>query len=495
MKRFSLAHNEKNGYILILVLISSFVFTVALMGITNLTFSTYKASRHALLNLNSLAVAEGGADAAVVSLNTAANNNTSFTGTTAPSGNVCALATSSAKSANAVTLYNNTTQGKATYETCIQDNTVINNATDLSQNRYEKILYSVGKIYQPSTAAFPVSVSRVKLILEGSPSGDYSVQTGPGGLTITNSAVITNGNVYVGGLLTMLNTSQIGTVASPANVNVGHYNCPTTSPYTTYPQLCATGEPISINNQAHIYGDVYANGQTTGTSMSNGGLKGSSGVANTSLPSYDQAGHQSRVTTTLNSSQSCGGSSTMTLQPNTKIVGNLDLSNNCILYVKGDVWITGNVTAIQKALIIADPSASSTIHIMIDGSAGINMSQQSAIATNSAGVGFEIVTTYSTAACGSNCTTVTGSDLVNSSAVTTVDLNNQALAAGATFLARWTALNLGQGGSVGALLGQKITLANSGSIAFGHSAAGTTTYSWSVRYYEQMPVKDLQTTN
>jgi hypothetical protein len=233
--------DDTNGYILMLVLISSFVFTVALMGITNLTFSTYKASRHALLNLNSLAVSEGGADASIVALNTAANSGSSYSGTTAPSSNVCALAASSTKTANAVTLYNNATQGKATYETCIQDNNQINSLTDVSKNRYEKILFSVGKIYQPSTATSPVSVSRTKLILEGSPSGDYSVQTGPGGLVMTNSATVTNGNVYVGGLLSMQNTSQIGTIVAPSNVYVGNYSCPKTSPYASYPLLCATG--------------------------------------------------------------------------------------------------------------------------------------------------------------------------------------------------------------------------------------------------------------
>ncbi|MEO7617887.1 MAG: hypothetical protein ABIS59_03520, partial [Candidatus Saccharibacteria bacterium] len=66
---------------------------------------------------------------------------------------------------------------------------------------------------------------------------------------------------------------------------------------------------------------------------------------------------------------------------------------------------------------------------------------------------------------------------------------------GATFLAQWTALSLGQGGTVGAILAQKIYLANSGTLTFGQSAAGPTSFSWGVRYYEQLPVKDAQTTN
>jgi hypothetical protein len=493
----NLPKNQSNerGYILLLILISAFVFTIALMGITKLSFSTYRASRHALLNLSALAVTEGGADAAIVALNTAANLGSPYTGTTAPSSNICALANSSAKSANAVTLYNNATQGKATYETCIEDNTVINDATDPAKNRYEKVLYSVGKIYQPATATFPVAVSRVKLILEGVSSGDYSVQSGPGGLITNNSAVITNGNVYVGGTLSMSSSSQIGTLSAPSTVKVGNYNCPATSPYSGYPLLCSSINPITIINTAHIYGDVYANSQVDGSGMSNGGLKGSSGVGSVSLPSYDEAGQISRVTNTLGGDQVCGGTSTLTIQANTKITGDLLMSNNCNVYLKGDLWIYGKLTATQKSFLVADPSATSTIHVMIDGASGITLDQQSGVAANNSGVGFEIATNYSTAACGSNCSSVTGQDLVNSMAVTTVNLNNQSLAAGATFYARWTALTLSQGGTIGSILAQKITLANSGSIAFGHSVAGTTTFSWSVRYYEQLPVRDAQNTN
>ncbi len=487
--------NDQSGYILLLVLLSAFVFTIALMGITDLSFSTYKASRHALLNLNSLALAEGGADAAVVALNTAAVTNGSYTGTTAPTGNVCALATSSTKSSNAVALFNNSTQGKGTYETCIQDNTVINDPNDASKNLYEHILYSVGKIYQPANAASPVSVSRVKIILEGSPAGDYAVQTGPGGLVMSNSSTVSNGNVYVGGGLTMSNTASIGSAGAPSKVYVANYLCPKTSPYSGYPALCGSGEPISISNQAHIYGSTYANGQSTTTGLSNPGLVQSSGVGNTSLPAYDRATQKANVATTLNGNQSCSGSTVLTLQANTKIAGNLSLSNNCTVLVKGDVWITGNYTSTQKGILQVDSSMSTAPHVMIDGSGGITLGQQSSVATNATGVGFEIITMYTTAPCNPDCSSVTGIDLVNSIAVQTISLGNQAVGAGSTFYARWTALSLGNGGSIGAILAQKIFLGNSGTLVFGKSVIAPTSFAWSVRFYEQMPVRDAQTTN
>ncbi len=489
--------DTSSGYILLLVLISAFVFTIALMGITNLTFSSYRAARHALLNLNSLAVAEGGADAAIVALNTAAVTNASYTGTTAPASNICALATSSNKSTNAVILFNNSTQGKGTYETCIQDNTLINDATNASKNRYERILYSVGKVYQPAGAAFPVAVSRIRLVLEGSPKGDFSVQTGPGGLVMSNSATVTNGNVYVGGGLTMSNTSQIGSIGAPANIYVANYLCPKTSPYTGYPSLCsgATGDPIIINSPAHIYGSVYANGQSSTSGMSNPGLVQNSGVGNTALPAYDRTTQKANVISTITGTQTCSGNSTLTLQANTKISGDLNISNNCTVLVKGDVWITGNYSSTQKGVLQVDASATSPPHVMIDGSTGFTLGQQSSVATNATGVGFEIITVYSTAACGPDCTTVTDTDLVNSIAYTTINLGNQSGGAGSTFYARWTSLSLGNGGSIGAILAQKIYLANSGTIVFGKSITAPTSFAWSVRYYEQVPVKDLQTTN
>lgn len=495
IKNSSNSSRNEGGYLLLLVLVSAFTFSIMLMAITNLSFSSYKSARNSLLSLNSLAVAEAGADASIVDLNTAANTNAVYQGTTAPVSNSCALATSSTSSATVVTLFSDSARGKGTYETCIQENSVINDPSDSSKNRYEKVLYSVGKIYQPANAPKPRSVSRIKIVLEGSPAGDFAVQTGPGGLVMKNSATVTNGNVYVGGGLTMSDSAQIGTNGASSNIYVANYLCPKTAPYTGYPSLCGSGEPISIANIAHIYGSVYANGQVSGDRMSGPGLVQSSGVGNVTLPDYPRATHKAAVTTTLTGDQSCSGNETVTYQANTKIAGNLNLSNNCVVYAKGDLWVTGKVESNQKGIIKVDATTTSPPRIMIDGIDGIALNQQSSVATNASGVGFEIITMYSTSSCGADCTSVTGQDLVNSIGVETVSLGNQALGSGSTFYARWTSLSLGNGGSIGAILAQKITLSNAGTIAFGKSNAGSTTFAWSVRFYEQLPVRDAQTTN
>lgn len=487
---------NQRGYVLLLVLVAGAAFMLSISSIVTLAFSTYRAARHSYLNVSSLAVAEGGADASILALNTAANAGTSYQGTTAPVSNVCTLATSSTSSAAAVTFFSDTTKGKGTYETCITDNTVINNSSDPSQNRYEKILYAVGKIYQPAAATHPVAVSRVKIVLEGSSAGDYSVQTGPGGLVISNSATVANGSIYVGGGITMTNTAQIGTPTSVATVYAANYLCPTTSPFTGYPALCTTGQPISVGNLAHIYGSVYANGQIDGTNMTNAGLVQSSGVANVTLPNYDRTAQKNAVTTTITGDQSCGtGTNSLTFLANTKISGDLTISNNCVVTVQGNLWVTGHIKMTQKGIMAADASVTTPINVMVDDSTGISINNQAAIATNAKGVGFNFYAFYSAATCGADCTSVTGADLVNSIAVTTINLNQQSLSSGTTFYARWSSLSLSQGGSIGAILAQKIYLNNSGVISFGKANAGTTTSSWSVRYYDQMAVTDLQTTN
>ena len=302
---------DQRGYVLLLTLIQGVVFMTILMSLVDLAFANYKSANQAYKDIGALAAAEAGADAAVFNLNLGS----SYSGTTGPSSNVCDLATSATSSPSAVTFATSPEQGLITYETCITDTS--------SGPLSEKTVYSVGKVYARSGAAHPMSVRRVKLVVAAQVSGTYSVQTGNGGLALSNSATIANGNVYVNGGLTMTNTSQIGTSASPATVNAANYLCPKTAPYTGYPMLCASGQPISIGNSAHIYADVHANGQTDGSGMTNTGLVQTAGVPTLPMPTYDRTAHKAAVTTVINGTQTCGGTDVVTLEANTRINGSL----------------------------------------------------------------------------------------------------------------------------------------------------------------------------
>jgi hypothetical protein len=457
----------EHGYLLILVLVESFVVLTIMGGVLQLGLYNLESAKRSTQLYSAQYAAEAGGDRFMYEI----NNNTNYAGT----NTVCPLSSSGS---NPVTLYSDAT-GRATYETCVTAGTITN----------EKIVYSIGKVYVPASSTTPKSTRELKLVIEGTPISGYALQTGPGGLIMSNTAAILNGPIYVGGYLTMSNLSQIGTILTPTTVNVANQRCPSPAD-STFPSLCASGvlpNPITINNLAHIYGTVNANGQTSSTGMSNPGLTATSGVAAVSLPDYDRTSQKAAVTTTTTgASASCGLLQTRNFAANTKITGNLTISNTCIATVSGNLWITGNLTLSNTSILKVADGISTPPVIMVDGSSGISMKNLSIIASNLSGVGFEFITYYSTAPCSPDCSTVTGSDLYNSMNIDTITIGNQGLGAGNTFYARWSGVNLQQSGTVGSLLGQRITLGNSGNLTLGTGAGSPIGYSWNVRYYNPL---------
>jgi hypothetical protein len=458
---------QQRGYVLLLTLITAMSLFIALSGILSLSTINYSTAKRTLSDLSSQYVAEAGADKAVFEI----NQDNTHTGT----NTVCPI---SGTGSNPVTFFNDAVKGKGTYETCVTNGTIPN----------EKIVYVTAKVYIPATAANPISVRKLKLVIEGTQQAGYAVNIGPGGLVMNNSATITTGPVYVGGYLTMNNSARIGSAGSPISVEVANARCPNGGG-ATYPQICASGvqpNPITLNNTARIYGNVSANGQTNTGGMSNGGLVASTGVSAPALPDYDRASHTAAVTSTLTSSAaSCNGSQSKTWPANVRITGNVSLSNSCTITVNGDAWIDGNLTLSNSSILRVGAGVTTAPRIMVDGSSGISLNNTSVISTNASSIGFYFITFRSTASCSPNCTSVTGVDLYNSQQVTTININNQGLAAGSTFYARWTGLSLANGGTIGSILAQRIQLNNSGNITFGTSLAGGGTYSYDVRYYEQ----------
>ena len=462
---------RQTGFVLVMTLLEITLFTLVLAAIGQSTLSNFTSSRADLYSYRALDLAEAGADAALASI----NQDNSFTGTntTCPIGGT---------GSNPVTLYNDSTRGKGTYENCITAGSITN----------EKIIYSVGKAFLPGkTTAYKTRT--VKFIIEGSIANPYAVQSGPAGLIMSNSATITNGAVKVGGFLTMSNSAQIGSATQPLQVQIGNYRCPQ-PPDNTYPVLCGASNPnpITINGpQAHIYGSVSANGQSSTSGMSSPGLVASSGVSNVTLPNYDRSAQKiawqnagSQVMTSA--AASCSGNATLTWPADVKISGNVTIGNNCVVTVSGNVWITGSLTLTQKGTLKLANSATTAPTIMVDGSSGINLGNQTAISSNASGVGMQFITFWANDGCSPDCGSVTGTDLANSQGTVTINLGNQGLAAGSTFYARWSAVQLAQAGSIGSVLGQEIILSNTGSISFGGGTGLGGVITYSVRYYEQL---------
>ncbi|MEK7603157.1 MAG: hypothetical protein AAB459_02865 [Patescibacteria group bacterium] len=351
-----------------------------------------------------------------------------------------------------------------------------------------KTLTSIGRTYRPATAITPEASVTILVDLRSITTGLFSIVSGVGGLIMTNSAKVVGGDVLVNGEITLSNTAQIGLSGNPVNVEVAHQTCPNPA-NASYPQICGLGEngqPITINNTAHIYGDVKANNQTTTTGMSDPGLTASSGVSAQSLPPHDRDAQKAAVATTITgAAASCNGSQTRTWAANTKITGDVSVSNNCIVTVLGDVWITGEFEMKNSTQMIVDNSLGTTRpSIMVDDPDGAEFSNSAKLVSNSSSTGFQVIAYYSRASCSPDCADVTGVDLYNSRNDITVKLDNSAEGPNSIFYSKWTRVQIANSGQIGALVGQTVELKNSSTITFGTSIGTGSTY-WIIDGYRR----------
>lgn len=342
-----------------------------------------------------------------------------------------------------------------------------------------KTLTATGRAYRPVGATTPESSVKLVVNLRPVRSGNFSVVTGVGGLYLSNSAKIVGGDVFVNGEVSLQNSAQIGLSTNPVKLDVAHQNCPNPAD-ATYPRLCNSGEngePISIQNTAHIYGDVRANNQVSTAGMSLNGLIASSGVTPQALPPHDRNAQKAAVNPAndmTGAAASCSGSQTRTWAANTKITGNVTVSNNCQVTVQGDVWITGKLTAQNSTkLIVADALGATRPVIMVDDIAGAKFQNTVELKSNVSGTGFQVISYWSAAACSPDCAGVTGLDLFNSRNTTTVQLDNSAAGPETIFYARWSRVLISNSGQIGALVGQTVELKNSGTITFGTTTCAT----------------------
>ena len=341
-----------------------------------------------------------------------------------------------------------------------------------------KTVTAIGRTYRPVNAATPESSVKILVNLRPIRSGDFSIVTGVGGLYLSNSAKIVGGDVFVNGEVSLINSAQIGLSTSPVNLDVAHQTCPN-PPDATYPQLCASGEngePITIQNTAHIYGDVKANNQVSTAGMSMNGLLASSGVTPQSLPPHDRDAQKAAVAETQTDAwASCDSNTEVRTWPaNLKITGNVTIEKKCQITITGDVWITGNLDVSNSAqLIVADTLGATRPNIMVDGQLGASFINSAALKSNVSNTGMQIITYYSRASCSPDCADVTGTDLYNTRNDVTISLDNSAEGAQSVYYARWSRVQINNSGQIGALVGQTVELKNSGTVTFGTTTCGT----------------------
>ena len=440
---------KPDGQVLIslLVVLPSLILIVA--AYLSLSANSFSLSRQDQLHSHAQLAADAGADYAVEQIKADANWN----------------------STSGETELHNDGSIKVTYS-----------ATSVDNSPSSKTVTIIGRSYWPADSVNPSSSVTIKVDLRPSESGNYSVVSGQGGLIMSNSSKITGGDVLINGEITLSNSSQIGLSNESANIDVANQICPIPAD-ATYPRLCNAGEndnPISISNSAKIYGTVKANHQSNGSGMSNPGLTASSGVTPQALPAYDRDAHKAAVATTITgSAASCSGSQSKTWAANTKVTGNVTMSNGCQVTIEGNIWITGNLSVSNSSKIkVADSLGGTQPVIMVDGSTGVSLSNGSKIVSNASSIGAKLITYWSSASCSPDCTDVIGTDLNTSRDIRTIHLSNSSEGAQSVFYARWTKLHLSNGGQVGAVVGQTIYMTNSSTVTFGTSTGGGGSTTW-----------------
>ncbi len=125
---------------------------------------------------------------------------------------------------------------------------------------------------------------------------------------------------------------------------------------------------------------------------------------------------------------------------------------------------------------------------MVDGDSGVLLENNSEFIPNSFDTGANIITYYSKASCSPDCADVTGQDLYDTREETTIFFKNNADAPEVFLYARWSQVEMGNNGDIGALAGQTVLLDNNGAVTFGTSVGGGGggSQTWLIRNYNRV---------
>jgi Tfp pilus assembly protein PilX len=443
---------QERGFILPLLLVTGVAIVLIISAVSSETLTNYRVAAHGNYAAHAQLTADAGLDDAISKINTVAG----WTGT----------------GGDATLLNDSVHKIKTTYSV------VVNNGA----NDTLKTLVVTAKVFSPDTATTPKVTRKYSVDIEAVTSGNgpSSVVTGVGGLILDGNAKVTGGDVVVDGTITANNGSQIGLSTNSVNVRVADQACPIPA-NSTYPQVCGGGnpQPISLNNNSRIYGNVQATNQTTGTNMFNPGLIAGSHFDPVPLTSFDRTAFKSTInasgqTMTGAAASICPNGGSVNWPANVKITGNVSIQNKCDIKINGNVWITGSVDIKNNANMVVQNSAGSTTpNIVVDGASGFVLGNKGTITQNASGTSVEVLTFWSSGGCSPDCVTVTGTDLYNSQNVLTLDLSNSGSAPGAVLYAYWSKVRLSNNGSLGAVSGQTVELGNNAVINFSSSVPGS----------------------
>jgi len=391
--------------------------------------------------------------------------------------------------------FNDATQGRGTYQTTVSAGT--------GQN--EKIITSIGRVYRPNQTTNPVSTRITKVSVVGTGSSGYSVQVGPGGLTMSGGAQIMNSSIYVGGALSMSGGAQIGKSGQPIAVSIANRGCVDGS--GNYPAVspCATA-PITQSGGVKIYdSSLCAAGLTNnpGNVISSMPTPPSCDPGAAAMPTYDRNAQISAVTTTLPSTDSdadCNQydakhnwTAVRTYPANLKITNSssnaFTIGSSCDVTLNGNVYVTGtgglNITAGAK-FRVADSLGTTRPVILVDGP--LTFQGGATIIENSFGTSVEFISFCAKSSASATCTLPstypTGTTLYNYAKQTTVTVTGGSGAAGALFYAYYGGVSISGAGTMGAVVGQSLNLSGGANVVFGTQLA-VDRQTWTIRSYQR----------
>lgn len=461
--------NQK-GTLLGAALIAMVVFTTIGASLILFVTTQYTTTHRNVFTANALLVTEAGIEESVFQL----NQDDAFSGHD-----------------EAQVLFDNEAQGRGEFETTVEE----------MEDSNARVITSTGRVYRYGTDDV-VNTRKIRVTVVGTGSEGYSVHTGPGGLILGGSASITNSDVYVNGTIQMTGAARIGTHAQPVDVKVAHQVCPSgNNPGPTYPQVCTTGQPISLQWSTFIYGDVCATGQTSyGPNPSQNILPGATGqglllgcvAPPVTPPSYDRQAHIGRMTETAAANDinyNCSqwrnpDGFTRTWPANLRLNGNVNAMSSCDLTITGDTYITGNLEIGGAATIrVADSVGTDRPVVVVDGT--INSAGSGQIIANSSGTGIHFISFRSNASCNPNCVNLTGTELKNTQNLQTVNVGGATNLPGMIFQAYWGKVRVAGSGNVGAAVGQTVDLSGAGTVTFG-TQLSSGARSWTISSYQRL---------
>lgn len=373
--------------------------------------------------------------------------------------------------------YNNAEQGRATYQTVVTAGAI----------EGERIIVSTGRTYN-KTGVLEKERS-VKVSTVGTQSLSPNVYAGAGGLILSGAVKITNTDIYVEGFIQVNNSSaSIGSLAdSNREISARNVWCMVSG---SYPEPCPSGtQPITVNNNAAIYGHVCANGQTNSTGIFFLDTTcpvlplGSPSTINrdTHIASMDP----SKVYTPTAPAVACGNGDDTEWTNGTTIDGSITInSNSCELTISGNVYVKGNLDLSKGTVRIADGLTTKPI-ILVDGT--ITTRNNLAIIANDQGQGGRFVSFKCRNDSGvavNGCSSLSDGALYQSRDHITVDLKSSDGAIGSIMQSYWGKITVGASGNVASVVGQTVELSGNGSVVFGDNLASEILSTWTIRSYQ-----------